>query len=246
MSGAPPTGRRHPAGGPAPVGAEPQAAAGARRGGARATQDGLLADRVLASPVYHHFADGAPGLTELAILGHALRLVRGMEASASRTRPDRPVSSTLPPPAMAFASSPHRAGVGGDPPGPLRRMASELARMISDPERCGIVVVTQAEEMPVEEAWRCVRSLRGRVTRSRGVDRQRSVPRSSARARFGAKERRARLALAPPPAAQRARDGPSPAPWPAPASSCRSSPSTADRRLTEMLQRCRERAIGEP
>ena len=38
---------------------------------------GPLVRRVLASPVYAHFADGAPGLKELAVLGHALRLVDG-------------------------------------------------------------------------------------------------------------------------------------------------------------------------
>jgi len=38
----------------------------------------LLSRRVLASSVYQHFAEGAPGLEELAVLGHVLRLVRGI------------------------------------------------------------------------------------------------------------------------------------------------------------------------
>jgi anion-transporting ArsA/GET3 family ATPase len=38
----------------------------------------LLTRRVLDSPVYQHFATGAPGLKEMAILGHALRLLRGV------------------------------------------------------------------------------------------------------------------------------------------------------------------------
>ena len=34
--------------------------------------------RVAASPVYRHFAEGAPGLEQVAVLGHALRRVRGI------------------------------------------------------------------------------------------------------------------------------------------------------------------------
>ncbi|MGH9362510.1 MAG: ArsA family ATPase, partial [Thermoanaerobaculia bacterium] len=37
-----------------------------------------LVRRVLDSPIYQHFALGAPGLREMAILGHALRLLRGI------------------------------------------------------------------------------------------------------------------------------------------------------------------------
>src|ERR1700680_1719383 len=43
----------------------------------------VLARRVLASPIYEHFSAGAPGLKELAILGHALRLVRGTIGSGT-------------------------------------------------------------------------------------------------------------------------------------------------------------------
>ena len=49
---------------------------------------GLVADRVLSSPVYRHFAEGAPGLKEMAVLGHALRVVQGRpdsEAPRGRT-----------------------------------------------------------------------------------------------------------------------------------------------------------------
>src|SRR5512146_288723 len=37
----------------------------------------VLAKRVVASPIFRHFADGAPGMREIAVLGHALRVVRG-------------------------------------------------------------------------------------------------------------------------------------------------------------------------
>jgi len=44
-------------------------------------------------------------------------------------------------------------------------MASELAALVADAEKCGIVVVTQAEEMPVEEALELRQALRERVQR---------------------------------------------------------------------------------
>src|SRR5215470_14374551 len=42
----------------------------------------LLVRRVLESSGYEHFAAGAPGLKELAILGHAFRLQTGRQAGA--------------------------------------------------------------------------------------------------------------------------------------------------------------------
>ena len=121
----------------------------------------LLAGRVLASPIYHHFADGAPGLTELAILGHTLRLVRGIEKAA-------------PPLDLVVLDAPatgHGVRLLASPllvsdvirHGPFAEMAGELAAMISDPARCGIVAVTLAEEMPVQEVLEMREALRGQV-----------------------------------------------------------------------------------
>jgi hypothetical protein len=44
-------------------------------------------------------------------------------------------------------------------------MAGELAELVADAERCAIVVVTTAEEMPVEEALELRTALRQRVSR---------------------------------------------------------------------------------
>jgi anion-transporting ArsA/GET3 family ATPase len=121
----------------------------------------FLANRVLASPVYHHFADGAPGLTEMAILGHALRLVRGIEKSAPKLDLvilDAPATGH----GVRLLASPLLvADVIRQ--GPFADMASELAVMISDPMRCGIVAVTQAEEMPVQEVLEMREALRVQV-----------------------------------------------------------------------------------
>jgi anion-transporting ArsA/GET3 family ATPase len=121
----------------------------------------LLAGRVLASPIYHHFADGAPGLTELAILGHALRLLRGIEKNAPELDLivlDAPATGhgvrLLASPLLVSDVIRH---------GPFAEMAGELATLISDPARSGIVAVTLAEEMPVQEVLEMREALRGQV-----------------------------------------------------------------------------------
>jgi anion-transporting ArsA/GET3 family ATPase len=121
----------------------------------------LLANRVLASPIYNHFADGAPGLTELAILGHALRLVRGIERNAPELDLvvlDAPATGhgvrLLASPLLVSDVIRH---------GPFAEMAAELAALVSDPERCAIVAVTLPEEMPVQEVLEMREALRGQV-----------------------------------------------------------------------------------
>lgn len=124
----------------------------------------LLVRRVLDSPVYHHFATGAPGLKELAILGHALRLLRGLGG------PGAPDLDTV---ILDAPATGHGVSLLAAPrlvsevitSGPFFTMSSELAALIADPGKCGIVVVTQAEEMPVEEALELRQALRERVQR---------------------------------------------------------------------------------
>lgn len=123
----------------------------------------LLSRRVLASSVYQHFAEGAPGLTELAILGHAYRLIRGIEKGA-------PELDTV---VLDAPATGHGVRLLASPllvtevirNGPFAEMASELARFISDPGRCGVVAVTQAEEMPVQEVLELRTALRRQVRR---------------------------------------------------------------------------------
>jgi Mrp family chromosome partitioning ATPase len=111
----------------------------------------MLARRVLASPVYEQFSAGAPGLKELAILGHALRLLRRIGP------PDAPQLDLV---VLDAPATGHGVRLLAAPrlvsevirDGPFGALAGELAGFVADPERCGIVVVTQAEEMPVEEA----------------------------------------------------------------------------------------------
>jgi hypothetical protein len=124
----------------------------------------LITRRVLDSPIYQQFATGAPGLKEIAILGHAYRLLHGMG------EPGTPEIETV---ILDAPATGHGVALLAAPAlvsevitnGPFSRMAGDLATLIADPERCGIVVVTQAEEMPVEEAIELRTALRDKVGR---------------------------------------------------------------------------------
>jgi anion-transporting ArsA/GET3 family ATPase len=124
----------------------------------------LLTRRVLDSPIYQQFATGAPGLKEIAILGHAYRLLRGIGG------PGTPQIDTV---ILDAPATGHGVTLLAAPAlvaevitnGPFARMAADLATLIANPELCGVVVVTQAEEMPVEEALELRTALQARVHR---------------------------------------------------------------------------------
>ncbi|HET9229519.1 MAG TPA: ArsA-related P-loop ATPase [Thermoanaerobaculia bacterium] len=124
----------------------------------------MLTRRVLDSSIYQHFSAAAPGLKEVAILGHAWRLLNGHGGMGA------PHLDTV---VLDAPATGHGVSLLAAPllvsevirRGPFAEMGSELARFVSDPERCGIVVVTQAEEMPVQEAIELRQTLRERVKR---------------------------------------------------------------------------------
>lgn len=123
----------------------------------------LLTERVLASTVYDHFTNGAPGLKELAILGHALRLVRGLAPGAPAVDLvvlDAPATGH----GVRLLSAPRLVSEVIDS-GPFGAMAGELAAWVADVGRTGIVVVTQAEEMPVDESLELRAELKGELGR---------------------------------------------------------------------------------
>ncbi|HEV7668744.1 MAG TPA: ArsA family ATPase [Thermoanaerobaculia bacterium] len=124
----------------------------------------LIARRVLASPIYQHFTAGAPGLKEMAVLGHALRVLRGeagKEAPAIDTVIlDAPATGH----GVALLAAPLLVSEAVHS-GPIHRMSAEVAELIADPVRSGIVAVTLAEEMPVQEVIELAETLRTRVGR---------------------------------------------------------------------------------
>jgi energy-coupling factor transporter ATP-binding protein EcfA2 len=120
-----------------------------------------LASVILKSVVFRQFAQGAPGLNEMAVLGYALRTVRG----EYRHKADVVV---LDAPATGHGTSMLAAplvladAVGG---GQIGDMAKDLAGFIADPRRCGVVLATLAEEMPVQETLELVALLSSRMGR---------------------------------------------------------------------------------
>ncbi len=124
----------------------------------------LLARRVLDSPIYQQFATGAPGLKEIAILGHAYRLLHGLGGVGAPEIETVILDAPATGHGVVLLSAPSLVSEVITN-GPFSRMAGDLATLIADPERCGIVVVTQGEEMPVEEALELRTALRDRVRR---------------------------------------------------------------------------------
>lgn len=109
-----------------------------------------LVRRVFASPIYEQFVTGAPGLEALAVLWHALRLVRGDVREApevARVVLDAPATGH----GVSLLTAPRLVSevITG---GPVGEMTREVAEWISEPARVGVVVVALAEEMPVTEA----------------------------------------------------------------------------------------------
>ena len=141
---------------------------------ARQGKVGPVVRRVLDSEVYLHFAEGAPGLKEMAVLGHALELLRGIEplsgerdGRAGSRRPEVDVV-VLDAPATGHGLSlllAPRLVADTIQQGPFGRLAAELATFVDDPAQCGVVVVTAAEEMPMQEALELLARLRGELGR---------------------------------------------------------------------------------
>lgn len=124
----------------------------------------LLVRRVLGSPIYQHFAEGAPGLTEMAILGHAWRLLHGLERDGAPELDQIVLDAPATGHGVRLLAAPLLVS-DVIKNGPFAEMAGELARFVADPERCGIVAVTQAEEMPVQEVLELREALRRQVGR---------------------------------------------------------------------------------
>jgi len=121
----------------------------------------FLARRILASPIYHHFVDGAPGLKELAVLEHLRRaLTEGFELGVL----DAPASGHI----LAQLEAP-RLVAEAVPTGPLSEICSRLSSWLAQPGLLEIVLVTQPEEMPVEESLELVEKLEHQLALAPGL-----------------------------------------------------------------------------
>lgn len=122
----------------------------------------FMANRVLDSPVYQHFIEGAPGIKEAAFLGYAYRMLSG------KTKP-RPQVVVVDAPAtghgLTLLTAPGLFAqvIEGSQ---LGELIAELAAFVADPARCAVVVATLAEEMPVQETLELLTLLKQKMDRS--------------------------------------------------------------------------------
>ena len=124
-----------------------------------------LVRKVSASPVFRHFVDAAPGIKELSVLGHALRLVKGYDRQRGKLVDTVVLDAPATGHGLALLTAPHLTSEVIDA-GPFARMAGELAAFVRDPAASAIVVVSQAEEMPVQEAIELRAEMETRIGRS--------------------------------------------------------------------------------
>ncbi len=111
---------------------------------------GLLARRVLESPVYRTFVEAAPGLKETAVLGRAYRLLRGKETMGKPAPEIVVLDAAATGHGLAALTAPSAlARTLGS--GPVGRMAAAVASLVEDPGATAVVAVSTAEEMPVTE-----------------------------------------------------------------------------------------------
>jgi anion-transporting ArsA/GET3 family ATPase len=112
---------------------------------------GALVRKVLSSPIHLHFTEGAPGLKQTAVFGRALRLVEGHGPKQLRQPDvvilDAPASGH----GIAWMAAPQLVSEVISS-GPIGTMAALIADFLADRQRFGSIVVTTAEEMPVQEA----------------------------------------------------------------------------------------------
>jgi anion-transporting ArsA/GET3 family ATPase len=120
-----------------------------------------LARKIVGARIFRQFAEGAPGLKEMAVLGHAMQVSQGQ----ARPKVDLVV---LDAPAtghgMSLLWAPLLVSeVLGR--GPLGRLAGEVADLVSDANQTAVVIGTTAEEMPVQEALELIAGIRERLSR---------------------------------------------------------------------------------
>ncbi|MFN8012270.1 MAG: ArsA-related P-loop ATPase [Holophagaceae bacterium] len=122
---------------------------------------GILATRILEHPLYQHFVEGAPGLKETALLGHAWGLaVHGGAPPVDLVLLDAPASG-------------HGVGLLAAPgllaesirDGQLGAVIGDIAAFLAEPANCAMVAATLAEEMPVQETLELVAQMEVRFGR---------------------------------------------------------------------------------
>jgi len=119
-----------------------------------------LAKRLVASGVVGVVSSAAPGIDDLLVLGKIKHLVglTGPNGEHDLILVDAPAAGH----AISFLQSP-RAMATTIRGGPLRSQAIEVQQMLTDPDKCRVLMVTLPETTPVNEMLETTESLRESV-----------------------------------------------------------------------------------
>jgi len=117
---------------------------------------GRLSRRLAASGAVDVVATATPGIRDILVLGKVKALER--EGDADVIVVDAPAAGH----AVRFLTS--AAGlIDAVGSGPIRTQAEDVARLLADPARCQVLLVTLAEETPVNEVVETAFALEDRV-----------------------------------------------------------------------------------
>jgi len=125
----------------------------------------LVSRRVLASDSYNQMAEGTPGLKEVAVLSYVEELGRQQESSGAGPFDTVILDAPATGHGVSLLAAPGLLGEVIES-GPVGDKARVLAEFVADPRRLGIVIVTQAEEMPVAESLELQSTIKERLDRS--------------------------------------------------------------------------------
>ena len=121
-----------------------------------------ISKRLTSSGALDVVATAVPGIKDILVLGKVKQLERGVASGAPGAADllilDAPASGH----AFTFLAS-ARGLLDAVNVGPIRSQASEVMEMLSDPDRCQVLLVTLPEETPVNEVVETAFKLEDRV-----------------------------------------------------------------------------------
>jgi anion-transporting ArsA/GET3 family ATPase len=121
-----------------------------------------ISRRLVATGALDVVATAAPGIKDILVLGK----VKQLERAAAAGQPDGPEFVVLDGPAAGHAVTFLMSASGlldAVTVGPIRTQAADVIELLTDPERCQVMLVTLAEETPVNEVVETAYALEDRV-----------------------------------------------------------------------------------
>lgn len=117
-----------------------------------------LYNRILGSPVYQYFTAAAPGFRELIVLDVIQEFIRSHKPAFDRVIVDAPATGH----GLSYFEVGHQA-LRTFPVGPLHQKAKRVNALLSDQETTSAILVTLAEEMPINETLELHAAFRERL-----------------------------------------------------------------------------------